>query len=498
MYGHYQRRACSVLFSVLFGLIAVSVAHSQAITGIRAARVAANLDQPLFVTAPSADFQHLYIVTRTGLVQELNLATGLINPTPLIDVSSEVTTEGERGLLGMAFDPNYASNGTFYLNYVAPGGAYSAGVTHISRFSRTGKKKRAHLTETVLLSYDQLHGDHNGGWIGFSPRSGDAGNLYIASGDGGCCNDQAGGHIEPGGNSQSTNSLLGKILRIHVPVPNKKGRKASLYKIPAGNPFALTSGGRSEVWAWGLRNPFRASFDRLTGDLYIGDVGQDAREEVDLQPASKPDGGENYGWRPREGIIATPTGNPVVGGPEPAGAVDPLLDYPHSTGRTVIGGYVYRGKQIPALYGRYLFGDFVSGKIFILDRDAETGVVSFHDITAQLFPTSDGVALSHPASFGEDANGELYVADIGTGNVFKIVASTPTATIERVAARPNGHNLLRGFGIPFQEHTIQAAMAPGEPFISIGSVMAEGDGHFVFDDPNAKDFPGRVYRVLGP
>src|SRR4051794_36114177 len=385
---------------------------AQAVSGIAAVQVASGLNQPLFVTAPSRDFQHLYVVTRGGVVQVLDLRTGAISPTPLVDISAEVDTEGERGLLGLAFDPNYASNGTFYLNYVTAGGAFNAGITHISEFAVVGKKRKARLVESVLLSFDQLHGDHNGGWIGFSPRPNDAGNLYISSGDGGCCNDQGGGHIEPGGNAQNPNSLFGKILRIHVQPPNKKG-KISRYTIPRNNPFAAGAGGRAEVWVTGLRNPFRASFDRATGHFYMGDVGQDTREEIDLQAASNPRGGENYGWRAREGTIATSTGSPLVGGAAPAAAVEPVIDYNHGVGRTVIGGYVYRGQQIPTLSGRYIFADYAFGKVFVLDADDGSPGPGFHDITAQLFPSSSGgLALSHPASLGEDANGELYIADI--------------------------------------------------------------------------------------
>jgi hypothetical protein len=185
---------------------------------------------------------------------------------------------------------------------------------------------------------------------------------------------------------------------------------------------------KQEIWLLGLRNPFRDSFDRSNGRMFIGDVGQDTREEVDVQQPTNPGGGENYGWRLREGTIATPTGNPVVGGSPPPGNVEPILDYPHTTGQTVIGGYVYRGQQFPALQGVYVFGDYLGpepgsiGKIFTLNYDGTTAS-NFQDITSQLFPipTSSGnVSLANVSSFGEGAAGELYITDIGNGNVYKI------------------------------------------------------------------------------
>jgi glucose/arabinose dehydrogenase len=191
-----------------------------------------------------------------------------------------------------------------------------------------------------------------------------------------------------------------------------------IYSIPANNPFATSGTFRREIWAYGLRNPFRASFDRLTGRMFIGDVGQSTREEVDVQPPTNPGGGENYGWRLREGTIANPAS---VGGTRTAGNVDPILDYGRTTGGTVIGGYVYRGSVIPALRGKYIFGDYVAGKIFSMDYDGTTAS-NFQDITSQLFPTRTGAfTLGSPSSFGEDASGELYICDIAAGSVYKIV-----------------------------------------------------------------------------
>jgi glucose/arabinose dehydrogenase len=393
----------------------VETAPRVATPSFTAQRVASGLSEPLFVTFAPGDTTHIYIVQRAGQILSLDLGTGQLSS--FFTVPGVTSSSLEQGLLGLAFDPNYSSNGKFYVNFTAPGGSFGSGVTHVSQFQLpTGrKKKKKKATEKILLSFNQPQPNHNGGWIGFSPRAGDAGNLYIATGDGGNANDQGTGHLEPGGNAQSNTTLLGKMLRIHVDADT------AAVTIPPDNPFFSSGTFRQEIWAWGLRNPYRNSFDRQTGRMFLGDVGQDAREEVDVQEATNPGGGENYGWRLREGNIATPTGNPSVGGPAPSGSVDPILDYDHSVGETVIGGYVYRGSQIPALQGRYLFGDYVAGKIFAVDYDGTTAS-NFQDITSMLFPTrTGGYTLQYPSSFGEDANGELYITDIAAGAVYKIV-----------------------------------------------------------------------------
>ena len=407
------------------GVIAVSVfvlgnVSAQPVPGLDAIRVASGLSSPLFATAPPGDFNRLFIVQQNGVVRILNLNTGTLNATPFLAITG-LHTSGEQGLLGLAFDSAYASNGKFYVKCTVAGGAFNAGINQIRQYQVSSNPDLADTTPAnikTMLAIDQPETNHNGGWIGFSPRTNDDHNLYIATGDGGAGNDQDGGvgHIEPGGNAQNTTTLLGKMLRIHVdPV-------AGTYTIPNNNPFFGSTTSRQEIFAFGLRNPFRDSFDRLNGRMFIGDVGQNTREEVDVQQATNPGGGENYGWRLREGTIATPTGNPVVGGAPPPGNVDPILDYPRSTGGTVIGGYVYRGAQFPALQGVYVFGDYLAGKIFTLNYDGTTAS-NFQDVTAQLFPitTSGGnVSPSALSSFGEDAAGELYVTDIGNGNVYKI------------------------------------------------------------------------------
>jgi glucose/arabinose dehydrogenase len=464
--------------------------RSQTVTGLAAVRVAV-VNQPLFVLAPPGDYSRVFIVTRTGQISILDLASGKLNSTLFLNLGSHVFTTGERGLLGMAFDPNFATNGKFYLNFIVTGGLYSNGMTRVSQFSLGSNGVGDINSEKILLTFDQIGGDHNGGWIAFSPRPNDDNNLYISTGDGGCCNDQGTGHIEPGGNSQNLGMWLGKILRVHVDSTN------GTYTVPAGNPFVQTAGAKPEIFAYGLRNPFRASFDRGTGRMFIGDVGQSTREEIDTQEPGNPGGGENYEWRLREGTIATPTGNPPVGGDRPPNGVDPVFDYPRSTGGCVVGGFVYRGKQIPALWGKFVFGDYVAHKIFALNYDGTTAS-GLQDITSQLFPTSTGnFALGSPSSLGEDANGELYICDIINGEVFKIVPTTPNVTVNSIAkAGVTSQTVVTGIGGPFTNVTIQATTALTQSFSPAGTATVAADGTFQFTDAAGPD--RRFYRAIYP
>jgi len=501
--------ACALLAS--FSAAKTKSSHTQAVTGLSAVRVASGLSQPLFVTAPPGDYNRLFIVQKTGQVSILNLSGGTLNATPFLDISARISTDSEQGLLGLAFDPDYATNGKFYLNFVVPGGSWGNGTTHISQFQvSSGNPDIADTSnEKILLTFDHPEENHDGGWIAFSPRSGDDHNLYIATGDGGNANDQGTGHIEPGGNAQNLTTLLGKMLRIHV------DPTTGTYTIPPDNPFIGSSTDKKEIWAFGLRNPYRDSFDRLNGRMFLGDVGQDTREEVDVQQPTNPGGGENYEWRLREGFIATPTGNPVVGGSRPPGGVDPIIDYPHPppptglSGQTVIGGYVYRGKQIPALAGTYVFADYLGpestrinpnnlGRIYTLNYDG-TSASNEQDITTEIFPTSiGGFNLLNPTSLGEDANGELYITDITAGSVFKIVPVTPTVTTPIITTLANGHTLLQANGVPFQSHTIKATTDLTQQFMTIGTTTAGGDGSLQFEDVNAGSFTARFYEFTYP
>jgi glucose/arabinose dehydrogenase len=416
---------------VAFCMVVAGNIFAQPVPGLDAVRVASGLSSPLFVTAPPGDFNRLFIVQQGGQIKILKLDTGLVNATPFLTVTN-ILTGGEQGVLGLAFDPAYATNGKFYINCVAPGGSFSAGITQIRQYQVSSNPDIADTTPTTIktvLAFDQPQDNHNGGWIGFSSRAGDDHNLYIATGDGGNANDFGTGHIEPGGNAQNNTTLLAKMLRIHV------DPTTGTYTIPANNPNPTPSPSPAptparEIWLMGLRNPFRDSFDRANGRMFIGDVGQDNREEVDVQQATNPGGGENYGWRDREGLIQNPAYPTPTAAPTPnRGWVDPIIDYTHvATGRTIIGGYVYRGSIFPQLQGVYVFGDYLgpsggTSRIFMLNYNG-TVASNFQDITTpDLFPiptTGGNVSLTNLSSFGEDNLGELYMTDIGSGNVYKL------------------------------------------------------------------------------
>jgi hypothetical protein len=498
----------------LFGVVLMSMtfgtsAEAQAVPGLTASRVAIGLSQPLFVTAAPGDYNRIFIVQKTGQVQILNLSSGALNPTPFLDISARISTVSEQGLLGLAFDPLYASNGKFYLNFVVPGGFWGNGTTHISQFQVSGDADIADTSnEKILLTFDHPEANHNGGWIGFSPRSNDDHNLYIATGDGGNGDDQGTGHIEPGGNAQNATTLLGKMLRIHV------DPTTATVSIPSNNPFFGSNTNRQEIWLLGLRNPFRDSFDRTNGRMFIGDVGQSTREEVDVQQVTNPGGGENYGWRDREGFIQNPTYATATPTPTPnPPRVDPIIDYPHPppaggglSGQTVIGGYIYRGRQIPTLTGTYVFGDYLGplsstinpnnfGRIFTLNYNGDSAS-NPQDITTELF-SGTGFTLKNPTSFGEDANGELYTTDISTNVVYKIVPVTPSVIIDSVSKDPvSGHFLVHGYGVPFKIHKVKATSDLTQQFAQIDTVTAAGDGSFQYADST----PGttRFYQIAYP
>ena len=376
-------------------------------------RVASGLSRPVYVTAAPGDAERLFVVEQhTGRIRILDLNTGVVNATPFLDMSG-LATGNEQGMLGLAFHPDYASNGLFYVNFTD-----TTRATNIRRYQvSAGDPNVAHpASATTVLTYAQPQSNHNGGWLGFGPNDG---YLYIASGDGGSGNDSGGGHTAGTGNAQDiTNNLLGKMLRIDVDGDGFPADANRNYAIPLLNPFAEKTGD-DEIWAYGLRNPWRSSFDRATGDLYIADVGQNNREEIDYQPASSP-GGENYGWRLREGTIATPTGG--VGGAPPPGAVEPIHDYAHvgapDGGFSITGGYAYRG-PVRDLQGVYFFADYLSQQIWSFRYDS-TGKADFQNRTSQLTP--DVGSIGSIASFGEDAAGNLYIVDLG-GEVFRILAT---------------------------------------------------------------------------
>jgi glucose/arabinose dehydrogenase len=340
---------------------------------VRLAHVA-TLDQPVALAVRTGD-PTLYVAEKTGRV--VALRDGVVAKTPALDLSGQVSLGSEQGLLGLAFSPD---GRYLYVNVTDLNGD-----TQIEEFAM-GDRVADPSSRRVILSVDQPYANHNGGNLVFGPD----GFLYIGLGDGG-----SGG--DPQDNAQSLATLLGKMLRIS-PRPSADAP----YTVPPDNPFVGRSDARPEIWAYGLRNPWRYSFDRLTGDLWIGDVGQNAWEEVDLQPASST-GGENYGWNRVEGTHP-------YSGDAPSGSTPPVYEYSHDTGGCVVtGGYVYRGAAIPALVGSYVFADYCVGQLEALRLQ-----------DGQVVHTSLGVTVQGPSSFGQDAAGELYVLSLA-GDVFRLV-----------------------------------------------------------------------------
>ncbi len=351
--------------------------------------VASGLAFPTYVTHAGDGSGRLFIVLRQG---QIVIFDGIrVRPTPFLDITPLVSTAGEQGLFSVAFHPNYSQNGLFFVNYTNLSGA-----TVVARYSVSGDPNVANpASAQVLLTIAQPFTNHNGGQLQFGPD----GFLYIGMGDGG-----SGG--DPFNNAQNLATLLGKMLRIDV-------NGGIPYAIPLNNPFIGVPGARGEIWALGLRNPWRFSFDRLTGDLFIADVGQNRFEEVDFQSAASA-GGENYGWRLMEGLHCfIPTINCNDGT-----LTLPIIEYDHSLGKcSITGGYRYRGVQQPGLFGIYFFADLCTGQIWGASQDG-LGVWSF----TELLDTALMIA-----TFGEDEAGELYVADFMGGTVFRIVTAPLTA-----------------------------------------------------------------------
>ena len=380
--------------------------QSQA-SAIIATRVATGLTQPLFAVAPPADTGRLFIVEKTGQIKVLDLATGGVLATPFLDVSTQILTDGERGLLGLAFDPEFASNGFLYVNLIN-----SSGDTEIRRYHVSANPNVVDpASATPIITIPQpAASNHKAGWLGFGPD----GYLYAALGDGG-----GGGDTFHTG--QNINDLLGNVLRLDVHGDAFPGDATKNYAIPADNPFVGTAGA-DEIFAFGLRNPWRDSFDRALGTFYIADVGQDHWEEIDIGQ-----NGANYGWNTFEGPDLYPGGDPLTGGP----VVAPIYAYDHTVGHSITGGYVYRGEG-EALQGQYFFADFSQNKVFTLRFDGNSWAAT--ERTSQIVP--DVGIVNSPSSFGEDARGNLYLVDFD-GEIFKL---TP------IVASADQADILRGLG----------------------------------------------------
>jgi len=355
--------------------------------------VATGLSNPVFVGHAGDRSDRLFIVEQDGVI--LVLQSLQSTPTIFLDVRTRIATVGEQGLLGLAFHPQYAKNGRFFIFYTRAGD----GTIVIAEYHVSADPNTADTTEQVLLTIPHpTHTNHNGGMLAF----GFDGYLYVGVGDGG------GGNDEPN-NAQNIDVMLGKILRIDVDQPGQ----GTLYSSPADNPF-VNATGRDEIFATGFRNPWRFSFDRTTGEPWIGDVGQDEREEIDRSLVK----GGNYGWRIYEGFRCTNLGPSLC---NPSDYIDPVFDYSHTRGRcSVTGGYVYRGSRGTLPAGVYVYGDFCSGEIFATSEDTQ----------ALLMYTAMNIS-----SFGEDEQGELYVVD-RSGTISRI-ETIPLACLDALSPAPD-------------------------------------------------------------
>ena len=374
---------------LVFGSLLATAAGAQGLA-LDTVEVVDQLVRPLGVVDAGDGSGRLFVVEQHGPIRIWNGVS--LEATPFLDLAAAVTCCGEQGVLGLAFHPDYETNGRFFVLYTRDDGGQLQSVLARFEVSGTDPDIADPASEAVLLAIDQPAGNHNGGQLHFGPD----GYLYVASGDGG-------GGGDPSETGQDLSTLLGKILRLDVDAPPDPGLA---YAFPADNPFVGVAGARGEIWAYGLRNPWRFSFDRGTGDLWIGDVGQAVWEEVDLQPAASA-GGENYGWDCREGAHDFDDTNGDLNAEcTGAGYTDPVLEYQQAGGRcSITGGFRYRGSAHPRLRSVYLYADFCTGEVF--------GTV----------PRCDGawesrVLLDTPfnvTTFGEDAAGELYLTErVGT------------------------------------------------------------------------------------
>lgn len=365
--------------------------------------VATGFTNPVYLTAPPADTDRLFVVERAGRIRIIRTSDNTVLAPAFLDISGQVDTSGEGGLLGLAFHPDYASNGFFFVYYTTdldPTASSQFG-SRVSRFTVSGNAHIADAaSETVFFELAQPFQNHNGGMIAFRPH--EAGNyLYVGLGDGG-------GGCDPGEKAQDITNKFGTILRIDVDAgpSGDLGNPSG----PASNPFVGVPGD-DLIWVYGLRNPFRFSFDRQTGGLYIGDVGQNTREEISFQDAAST-GGENYGWDAFEGSILCPC--PTTASPTPD-MIAPIHDYDHNGGSaSVTGGFVYRGSESPGILGRYFFADFVTRKVWSFVRQG-SGITDLQEHTSELNPSTDRIA-----GFGEGGDGELYICEWG-GTITRIV-----------------------------------------------------------------------------
>ncbi|MBP6730612.1 MAG: PQQ-dependent sugar dehydrogenase [Chitinophagales bacterium] len=385
---------------LLLVLIVSTLCLTAQVASINLVQIANGYSSPVDIKNCGDD--RLFIVEQAGYIYILN-KNGTKQTTPFLNIQGRVNSAGnEQGLLSLAFSPNYKQDGFFYVNYINGAGA---GSTRISRFSvlANDSTQADPNSEVVLLTFTQPYTNHNGATLMF----GKDGYLYDSQGDGG-----SGG--DPQGYAQNKNTLLGKMLRLDVSNPD------TTYTIPPNNPFVGQANSRGEIWAYGLRNPWRCSFDRVTGDMWMGDVGQDNYEEVDFQSAASA-GGENYGWRCREGLHVCP--NCITTGCASTGFIDPVFEYGQVNGNcSMTGGYVYRGAQYAKLFGSYINSDFCSGRFWATHNNGNNTFYTDSPLVyvngVQTFPTNN------VGSFGEDNNGELYMVGRANGRIYRLTETS--------------------------------------------------------------------------
>ena len=400
--------------------LATSTLHGQ----LRSRVQASGFANPVAFVQDPVDRNIQFVLQQNGRIRVVR--SGTLLAADFLDVGGSIVSGGEQGLLGMAFAPDTASSGRFYINFTN-----RSGHTVVARFRRTdpvvadgGSRFDLRWESNGQAFIAQPFANHNGGHLAFGPD----GYLYIGLGDGGSGND-------PSHNAQNPNQLLGKMLRIDVNVPDSH---PTGYQIPPDNPFLGGSpvSARGEIWAFGLRNPWRYSFDDPmrggTGAMVIGDVGQNSFEEVDYQPASR--GGRNYGWRNREGAHDNVTTLPPAYTP----LIEPIHEYDHGTGQSITGGYVYRGAALGSSFqGRYFFADFVQGRVWSLALNIDTGTreATAANVTEHTAALSNTGQLGNISSFGVDADGELLLIGYTTGRILKVIgpaAAPPTPTGLRI------------------------------------------------------------------
>jgi len=428
-------KSCRSILLIVVPILILIVAHDVEALELKSERIASGLSQPVFLTSAPGDNYRLFILEQySGKI--LILKNGLILPLPFLDLNVLISKTGERGLLGLAFHPDYNANGHFYVNYTN-----TQGNTVVARYTVSGNPDIADISSSqTVMTIDQPFENHNAGMLAFGPD----GYLYIATGDGG-----SGG--DPGDRAQNGGLLLGKMLRIDIDggIP---------YAIPPDNPFVDSVDILDEIWALGLRNPWRFAFDSRNGDLYIGDVGQNEWEEINVRPFTGI-GGDNYGWRCYEGS------NPfnTTGCGSPSDYIFPVHEYNHTSGDcSVTGGYVYPGCAMPDLEGVYFFGDFCSGRIWSFRYDNGT-ISEFTDRTAELAP-GGGLAIDLISSFGVDAAGEMYIVDYSDGEIYKILPADGASQCATECGDTDGNGSISLLDITFLiNYLYKGGPAPAVP-----------------------------------